>query len=74
MAAADYGAALAVGAFGVAKNVIDEYAGRARRVKLQVSLQFGVRLSGYGRVRVWAAPRAARPLSLGEKRGTSSQK
>jgi hypothetical protein len=58
----------------VAKNVIDEYAGRARRVKLQVSLQFGVRLSGYGRVRVWAAPRAARPLSLGEKRGTSSQK
>ena len=58
----------------VAKNIVDEYAGRAQRVKLQVGLQVGVFLSGYGRGRVWAAPRAARPLALGEKRGTSSQK
>ena len=36
----------------VAKNIVDEYAGRARRGKLQVVLQFEVRLSGYGLIYV----------------------
>ena len=60
----------------VAKNIVDEYAGRARCGKLQVVLQFEVRLSGYGLnyqsevVAAFGPKPGPRQLSLGEKRGS----
>ena len=54
----------------VAKNIVDEYAGRARCGKLQVVLQFEVRLSGYGLIYVKEVVAAFGQLSRGEKRGS----